>query len=88
MDDKMNYAQEYCKKTEHVALIDTENVEAMLYNMRAMAFCAGYDKAHEIAKAELLKAAREWCDTKEEGDPAKGVYLSANDLLEFLEGLE
>ena len=41
--EKDKKCKEYCNGTVYVPLIDTENVEAMLYNMRAMAFCAGWD---------------------------------------------
>ena len=52
---KSEAAKEYLK-TVHVPLIDTENVEAMLYNMRMMAFSAGHDAGvrYAIEQADNL----------------------------------
>lgn len=55
---KSEAAKEYLK-TVHVPLIDTENVEAMLYNMRMMAFSAGHDAGVRYAIEQASKLVHE-----------------------------
>lgn len=73
MKDKSALATEHCKNTVMIShLEESADADAIIHNLRFMAFCAGYEKAKEQTKELVEKAiemARDgWVACREHND--------------------